>query len=670
MTHNNNQDHPYPHILAPAGSRASFLAAIAAGADAIYCGLKVFSARMKAENFSLKDLSLLSRLADNKGIRVYVAINTLLKPSEIPYATYIIKQILEKARVAGLIFSDLSIIDIARTAGYKGELHLSTLGNLSFHKGLEVARKLGIRRVVVPRELSLDEIRQMSQAAGDDIHLEAFIHGALCYCVSGRCYWSSWFGGKSGLRGQCVQPCRRIYQQDGQKGRFFSCQDLSVDLLTKELLKIPAVKAWKIEGRKKGPHYVYNTVSAYRLLRDHPDDDVICKKALETLDQALGRETTQYGFQTKDEGRLIQSDADTGSGKVIGGIQLKGDQVGVTPDIPLFPGDLLRVGFEDTPGHFIYKVRESSSPDQFILFAGKRKERPEPGTRVFLIDRRQSDMMSLISSLEEELKDIESVQIPPFSEDRKRLRPNKKSRRVVNHIPEMVVERKLPKKRHNLKSGSVALWLSEKAIKSVPPKYFKEYCWWLPPVVWPNDQRRIVDLTRRLLKQGVTRYVVNAPWQFGLIPADLAKSPLDIWVGPFCNIANPQSIRLLEKLGASGVIVAPELSRRDFIDLAASASLPLGIMLTGNWPMGVSRASSEDLTLSAPFSSPQGETSWMTRYGQDFWIYPNWKLDLSSKKKELIKAGFQLFVHMNEPLPRGISLRNRPGLWNWDLTLR
>ena len=113
----------------------------------------------------------------------------------------------------------------------------------------------------------------MAAQCPDDLGLEVFVHGALCYAVSGRCYWSSYLGGKSGLRGRCVQPCRRFYHQKSQNGRFFSCYDLSIDVLVKVMLDIPAIHAWKIEGRKKGPHYVYYTTRAYQLLRDYARKD-------------------------------------------------------------------------------------------------------------------------------------------------------------------------------------------------------------------------------------------------------------------------------------------------------------------------------------------------------------------------------------------------------------
>ena len=310
-----------PEILAPAGDAQCFTAALAAGADAVYLGLKHFSARMQAENFGLTDLSRLTDLAHEEQARVYVAMNVLVKPQETAAAYRLIHRLARQVRPDGIIVQDLAMLDLARQAGFEGEINLSTLANITHPQGLQTAKDLGASRVILPRELSIDEIRAMGEACPEGLDLECFVHGALCYCVSGRCYWSSYMGGKSGLRGRCVQPCRRVYRQGGaaaaamakqaeqqareqgrngrdggrdmrrprpqrsnpgkgRDGRFFSCLDLSLDVLAKTLLHIPHLVSWKIEGRKKGPHYVYHVVTAYRMLRDNPGKARCCSSPI------------------------------------------------------------------------------------------------------------------------------------------------------------------------------------------------------------------------------------------------------------------------------------------------------------------------------------------------------------------------------------------------------
>jgi len=235
-----NEKHK-PLILAPAGNRASFLAAVAAGADAIYCGLKNMSARMEADNFSTAELAQLTRLAHSKGIQIYVTLNTMLKADELERAGRMIRKLSVFVKPDALIFQDPAIIELSKKAGFKGELHLSTLANFNSKGSLNLLKESGISRIVLPRELNVDEVKMIADACPNDLSLEVFVHGALCYAVSGRCYWSSFLGGRSGLRGRCVQPCRRIYNQNGKSSRFFSCLDLSIDVLAKVLLNIPKV---------------------------------------------------------------------------------------------------------------------------------------------------------------------------------------------------------------------------------------------------------------------------------------------------------------------------------------------------------------------------------------------------------------------------------------------
>ena len=348
-----------PSILAPAGSKLSFLSAIAAGADAIYCGLKAMNARMAAINFTMEELVPLAGLAHEKGVKVFIALNSLLKPGELETARNTVHQLQRMVRPDALIIQDLAYVPLARQVGFEGEVHLSTLANVSFPKALSMVRdKLHIDRIVLPRELNVDEIRAMADACPKGLSLEIFVHGALCFGVSGRCYWSSYMGGKSGLRGRCVQPCRRRYAEGQKTGRFFSCQDLSLDVLGKVLLSIPQVSAWKIEGRRKGPHYVYYTVQAYRMLRDEGGDPQAKKAALELLAQALGRPGTHYNFLPQRPQNPVNSDAQTGSGLVVGKCQGPRSKPYIIPREALLSGDLLRTGYEDDAWHSLHKVRK------------------------------------------------------------------------------------------------------------------------------------------------------------------------------------------------------------------------------------------------------------------------------------------------------------------------
>ena len=215
----------------------------------------------------------------------------------------------------------------------------------------------------------------MADACPKTLGLEAFIHGALCYGVSGRCYWSSYMGGKSGLRGRCVQPCRRHYRQEREgSARAFSCQDFSVDVLVKILGQVKKVLAWKIEGRKKGPHYVYYTVTAYRMLRDQGNDARIKRDALDLLAQSLGREATHYQFLPQRPQKPIDTRRQTASGLFMGKVQGPVKNPCVVVRQALLPGDVLRVGYEDEAGHTICRVtRLVPKKGRYPLNLGGRK---------------------------------------------------------------------------------------------------------------------------------------------------------------------------------------------------------------------------------------------------------------------------------------------------------
>jgi putative protease len=652
---------PKPSIMAPAGNKASFLAAVAAGADAIYCGMKLFSARMQAKNFSAQELKPLVELAHAKGIQVFVTLNTLLKPEDLDEAGSLIQTLKHHVQPDGLIIQDLAVIPLVQQTGFRGEIQLSTLANVSFPQALKLVRQtLGVDRVVLPRELSIDEIKALARACPPDMSLEVFIHGALCYGVSGRCYWSSYLGGKSGLRGRCVQPCRRMFRQSGHTQRFFSCQDLSLDVLAKVLLSVPQVRTWKIEGRKKGAHYVYYTVQAYRMLRDHVGDSLMKKKALELLSYALGRSSTHYYFLSQRPQPPIRVDGQTGSGLLVAKIKGGRQKPYFVTREALLPGDVLRLGYEDEPWHRVEKVaRAIPKGGKFYLKASSQKRLAKEAP-VFLIDRREKALEEMLSGLEAGLSkpDETPSRATPF-----RVRLPAKTRRKEN-AGELQVYRWLPKP---TRAGRFGVWLSAETVKHLSRDRMPAIWWWLPPVVWPDEADEVNALVDLAWKKGARNFVLNALWQV-IFFGDRNRSRL--WAGPFCNLANALALKTAKSMGLAGAIVSPELGRDGYLQLASQRPLALGIIISGNWPLCVSRAKAQDLNIDEPFTSPRGEQAWLTRYGRDYWLFPNWKLDLLVHKPELQNAGYSLFVHLNEPLPKTVKLKRRPGLWNWNLNLR
>ena len=694
-----------PEILAPAGDTPSALAALAAGADAIYLGLKHFSARMQAENFGATELSRLVDLAHKHEARVYVAMNTLLKPQDMDSAYRLAARLARDAQPDGLIVQDLGMVDLARQAGFGGGIFLSTLANITHPAGLQAALKAGAQRVILPRELSIDEIRIMGEACPEGLDLECFVHGALCYCVSGRCYWSSYMGGKSGLRGRCVQPCRRVYRQGGnavpppppseddkarfgfqngrgqggrtpdrgrrpqerprspgkaRSGRYFSCLDLSLDVLAKTLLDIPHLASWKIEGRKKGPHYVYHVVMAYRMLRDNPGDPQARKMAEDILGMSLGRPASRARFLPQRSTTPTAPNDHTSSGLLVGKVAVTPEgQPFIKPYIELLSQDYLRVGVEDQAWHATLPVTRRTPKAGTLPLRMPKHKTPKAGTPVYLIDRRQPELMDLLKQWEARLNACPGRPSAAVNSAPQWPAPAKPRRR-----PDMDLRSSIPQGRETraVKHSHMALWLSPKA-QEVSRTIVSRIAWWLPPVVWPGEEDSMRRLVRHVLRNGATHFVCNAPWQMEFFEE---KEGLDIMAGPFCNVANAAHLHTLQQMGFTGAFACPELPGEDLLALPKQSPLPLGLVLDGFWPVAIARFDLLGIKPNEPFASPKGEVFWARNYGGNVWIYPGWPLNLTEKRAELENAGYSFFVHMHESPPASLPEVRRAGLFNWE----
>ncbi len=237
-----------PELLSPAGNMESFFAAVENGADAVYFGLKDFSARASAQNFSLDDASKAIAYAHSKSIKVYIALNTLVKTLELERAVDLLIA-LEEIQPDSLIIQDLGLLYLIQSKFIGFNIHASTQMAIHNLVGVKQLEQLGFKRVILARELSIAEINNIVE--NSSIEIETFIHGALCYSYSGLCFFSSMIGGRSGNRGKCAQPCRKPYHSQSSGGGYlFSMKDL-VTLSGISDLVDAGVGSLKIEGRMK-----------------------------------------------------------------------------------------------------------------------------------------------------------------------------------------------------------------------------------------------------------------------------------------------------------------------------------------------------------------------------------------------------------------------------------
>ncbi len=328
-------------VLAPAGNEEAFFAAVSAGADAIYLGLKDFSARAKAKNFSVTQLSQLCNYAKQNNIKIFVALNTLFQQQDIN-KVFNILQHLNSISIDGLIIQDLSLIKIVKQYFPNLKLHASTQLCIHNSYGVKQAEKLGFKRVVLSRELSIEQIKQIKKQS--NVELEIFCHGALCFCVSGLCLFSSFIGGYSGNRGLCTQPCRRLWTVNNKQGYFFSPKDLQLAEYVQQLKEI-GITSLKIEGRMKNADYVYKTVKAYKLLADSTADNFkeSLLKAQEILQYDYARTKTTCNFINKNE-NIFEPNKSKNLGLYIGKVENKTNEYFYLSNMKYISvGDTLRI---------------------------------------------------------------------------------------------------------------------------------------------------------------------------------------------------------------------------------------------------------------------------------------------------------------------------------------
>lgn len=282
-----------PELLAPAGSPEAVVAAVQAGAGAVYLGYGAHHARRNAKNFSKEELAAAVSYCHLRGVKVYLTLNTMLTDRELP-GVYETAQEAAGIGVDAVLVQDWGLLRTLRRLAPDLALHASTQMSIYNLDGAREAADLGLERVVLARELSRDDIAHITAHA--PIETEVFVHGALCMCVSGQCYFSAIVGGRSGNRGLCAQPCRLPYGWKEKANEYpLSLKDLSMAVHVNELAAL-GVASLKIEGRMKRPEYVSIVTRIYRSLLDEGREPTAEETAL--LTQAFSRQGFTDGYYT------------------------------------------------------------------------------------------------------------------------------------------------------------------------------------------------------------------------------------------------------------------------------------------------------------------------------------------------------------------------------------
>jgi putative protease len=358
-----------PELLAPAGDWDCIRAAVENGADAVYFGLEDgFNARARATNFDLNNIAEIMLFLHRRGVKGYITLNTLAFSDELPKLQTIIRR-LALAPVDAVLVQDLGVARMIRGITQDLAIHASTQMTLTSAECIAVAEQLGIKRVVLPRELSIDEIRQIHKTT--NVELEAFVHGALCVAYSGQCLTSESLGGRSANRGQCAQACRLPYEllcdgelrDYGDQKYLLSPQDLAAFALTDQLIDA-GVRCFKIEGRLKTPEYVANITRHYREAIDSAvagKPVEFSRRQIQQMEQSFSRGFSPGWLNGCDHKMLVPATSSAKRGVLL--------------------GKIVAVHFDRVTVELDYTVQAGDG----VVFDGDRANNDEQGGRVFQV---------------------------------------------------------------------------------------------------------------------------------------------------------------------------------------------------------------------------------------------------------------------------------------------
>lgn len=373
-----------PELLAPAGGPEPFYAALAAGADAIYCGMGAFNARRKADNFTDESFEAACRAAHLAGSRVYVTVNIVIKDEEMSEALSLVDRCWRLGADA-FIIQDWGLFFEIRRLMPEVETHISTQANIHDARGTAWCKEAGADRVTLSRELSIDEVAIIHDAV--DIELEVFSHGAICFCYSGVCLLSSFTSrGRSANRGMCAQPCRLPYELIDETGRSWSKPGRERALCPRDTCtadKLPRLldagaHALKLEGRMKAPDYVHSIVSAYRaqlddILAGREISDETAQARYRQLKRCFNRDFTSEYQEGRSGDEMMSYERSNNRGQIVGevlGSKPLGNTKGLKPDDkrrraawtklrlsePVSKGDLLELRHDDEFDQFLTAI--------------------------------------------------------------------------------------------------------------------------------------------------------------------------------------------------------------------------------------------------------------------------------------------------------------------------
>lgn len=610
-------------LLAPAGNLENFQAALDAGADAIYAGVPGVNARNLARDFKLEEIAGMVDYCHNHGKKIYLAANSLVLENELPKLLEVLT-LLNEIKPDALIVQDLGLIQLVRNHFPNLVLHASTLMTAHNRDCVELLTVLGCERVVLARELTLKEITNICE--NTSTQLEVFVHGAMCYSYSGLCLFSSYLGGKSGLRGRCVQPCRRKYtlkdqsrkagkRKQGGGSFLFSMNDLS-SFQAIPALRQAGVVSLKIEGRLRSAHYVSHIVKAYRTVMDASEEefDAAVRKAEHLAKKAMSRRVSSgYFFSPQPQDAIVPHHSgnvgiylgslnrlEQREGKLFGYLKIKET---------LSLGDRLRLHLRSSGDNIAFSLKElhvqgkegacaQTGASVRICLPVNMKSKVTVNSDLFLVDVAAALQTKRIDlQLNKEKKKLQLLRKSLGPEINHLVRKNwgASSGKKIQNAPSAALKPK-PKRRHGRskdgqqKAGkpSLEFWVKTDNLKSLEYRWSHEPDHFLIPLSKKNitnanqikkflgrNSRKVIwslppvllDSELRKAHQNIQMLMRNGfkSFQVGHLSQVnmFGDERVHLYGDFFLNILNSQSVNLLSEVGFAGLQVSIENDREN-----------------------------------------------------------------------------------------------------------
>ena len=584
-----------PELLAPAGNIESFFAALEHGADAIYVGHRHHSARALAANFTLEEIARLREYAHGHGVKLYVALNAIVREDELADLIGVLSG-LAQIQPDGLIIQDGAVARLCRLYFPNLTIHASTLMTVHNRAGVEQLQTMGFQRVVLARELTIDELDHI--AASTSLELEIFVHGALCFSYSGLCLASSFYGGHSSLRGRCAQPCRRLYRSGRQQGYLFSANDLSAIELIPRLRKL-RLAAFKIEGRMKPASYVAPVVTAYRLVLDAaPGNEAeAIVEARQILQEAYGRKPTR-GFLVADQHKEIITPHRSGaSGKLAANVDwVRGNSMALRLRSPLTEGDRVRLDSDEemkkaafTIKNMVLKGQRLTEADTGAVVTVARIAGARRGDRLFKTRSKLGKRLSaakLRTILRKQTATPAQLGASPSFAREILDKPKSKQGKDQQIVLYLRISQ-LNLLNVSLHSG--AHWILLQATQAnllslsqrkLPPKNRDRFFWVLPAIIHEKDLDFYHDQVGRFQQMGYSRWVV-ANWGH----LSLFTRPPELLMADYTfNVLNSQACSLLQEMGCQRLILSLENDRDNLRKLVPAVQGLTPLLTVYGWP--------------------------------------------------------------------------------------